>query len=127
MRARLKLKPGQRGTKKLVSQYGARLICVRYRYDEKQQKRFKTVEIIVEEIPWTPKQKKIDKTAIVDLRIGYGEMELRRKVRSAGGKWNRAKQLWEIAYEQALSLGLENRIQKVKASNTKDKKASNVR
>ena len=33
MRVRLLLKPGQKGTKQLLTQYGDRLICVRYRYD----------------------------------------------------------------------------------------------
>jgi hypothetical protein len=51
MRVRLKLKPGQRGTKNLVNQYGDRLICVRYRYDEKTKKRYTTVELIVAEAP----------------------------------------------------------------------------
>ena len=55
MRARLKLNPGQRGTKKLLTQYGNRLVCARYRYDAKQKKRFKTVELIVEEIAWDRK------------------------------------------------------------------------
>ena len=47
MRTGVKLKPGQRGTKKLAAQYGDRLVCVRYRYDEKLKKRFKTVELIL--------------------------------------------------------------------------------
>ena len=38
MRTRLTLKPGQRGTKQLVAEYGDRLVCVRYRYDDKQCK-----------------------------------------------------------------------------------------
>jgi len=42
-----KLNPGQLGTKRLVSQYGARLMCARYRYDAAQGKRFKTVELII--------------------------------------------------------------------------------
>lgn len=54
MQARSKLKPGQKETKKLVELYGARLVCVRPRDDEQLQKRFKTVEQIVEEAPWTP-------------------------------------------------------------------------
>ena len=41
---RLHLKPGQKGTKQLLAQYGDRLICVRYRYDAQRKKRFKTVE-----------------------------------------------------------------------------------
>jgi hypothetical protein len=52
MRVRLKLKPGQRGTKHLSRQYGDRLVCVRYRYDEETKKRYTTVELIVAEEPW---------------------------------------------------------------------------
>jgi hypothetical protein len=44
-----KLKPGQPATRRLVNQYGARLVCVRYRYNAAQGKRFKTVELIIEE------------------------------------------------------------------------------
>ena len=47
MRTRLHLKPGQKGTKQLLAQYGDTLVCVRYRYDEQRKKRFKTVELIV--------------------------------------------------------------------------------
>jgi hypothetical protein len=45
-----KLKPGQPGTKRLLAQYGTRLICVRHRYDPHRQKKYKTVEIVVEEV-----------------------------------------------------------------------------
>ncbi len=54
MRTRLKLRPGQRGTKKLLAQYGDQLVCVRYRYDEATHKRYKTVELIVEVVDWHP-------------------------------------------------------------------------
>ncbi len=47
-----KVAPGQKGTKKLFDQYGARLFCVRYRYDREKRKRFKTIELIIEEGPW---------------------------------------------------------------------------
>jgi hypothetical protein len=43
--------PGAKGTRKLFRDYGARLVCVRYRYDEVRRKRLKTVEIVVEEVP----------------------------------------------------------------------------
>jgi len=46
MRTGLKLRPGQRGTKKLLAQCGDRLVCIRYRYDEEKKKRFKTIELI---------------------------------------------------------------------------------
>jgi len=48
MITRLKLKPGQRGTKKLVAEHGDSLVCVRYRHDEDSGTRIKTVELIVE-------------------------------------------------------------------------------
>ena len=51
MRIFLHLEPGQKGTRQLLSQYGDRLVCVRYRYDAQQKKRFKTVELIVAELP----------------------------------------------------------------------------
>jgi len=51
---RLHLKPGQKGTKQLLAQYGDRLICVRYRYDAQRKKRFKTVELLVAERDWEP-------------------------------------------------------------------------
>lgn len=53
MEARATLRPGQRGTKKLVTRFGDRLICVRYRYDSTRRKRFTTVELIVDESDWT--------------------------------------------------------------------------
>lgn len=49
MRTRLTLIPGQNGTKSLLERYGDRLVCVRYRYDEKKEKRYKNVELIFEE------------------------------------------------------------------------------
>jgi hypothetical protein len=51
-RVRLHLKPGQKGTKQLLAQYGDRLICVRYRYDPARKKRFETVELVAAERDW---------------------------------------------------------------------------
>jgi hypothetical protein len=50
MQIRLTLKPGQKGTKKLLRRYGDKLVCVRYRYDPQNKKRYKTVELIEEEL-----------------------------------------------------------------------------
>jgi hypothetical protein len=35
--------------------YGDKLVCVRYRYDTESGRRFKTIEIIVEEKEWAPR------------------------------------------------------------------------
>ena len=51
------LRPGARGTIRLVQQYGKKLICVRYRYNPETRKRVKTIELIVDEKKWTPARK----------------------------------------------------------------------
>ena len=57
MHVRTTLRPGDRGTRALVSEFGERLVCVRYRYDPENRKRYKTAELIVDERPWTPSGK----------------------------------------------------------------------
>jgi hypothetical protein len=109
MRARKKLKPGQDGTKSLLDKYGDQLLCVRYRYDEQQRLRHTTVELIVETTKWQPPTVTADH--VVGVRIGLPEVELQRKVKQAGGKWNRERQFWEIRYGQAILLGLKARIE----------------
>ena len=106
-RARLKLLPGQDGTKKLTAEYGERLICVRYRYDEEKRKRYKTVELIVEETEWEPRPAKEE---IVGVRVAWGERELAWQVKQAGGRWNGERKLWELPYERAKAMGLEKRM-----------------
>jgi hypothetical protein len=51
---RTTLRPGQKGTRELLKSYGDQLICVRYRYDKARGKRYKTVELIVDEQEWMP-------------------------------------------------------------------------
>lgn len=111
MRARKKVKPGQDGTKGLLDQYGDQLVCVRYRYDEELQVRYKTVELIVETIPWKPKLDKIHPDAIVGVKVELQETKLQKQIREAGGKWNRQLRLWEIRYDQAVKLELQARIE----------------
>ena len=53
MKSYCNLKPGQDGTKRLVEQYGDKLLCVRYRFDETRGVKVKTVELIVDERPLT--------------------------------------------------------------------------
>ena len=44
------------------------------------------------------------------VKVKYGEIDLGRKVRAAGGKWDKSKRLWELPIEAVQALGLENRI-----------------
>lgn len=114
MKTRLRLKPGQNGTRKLAQQYGDRLVCVRYRYDERTQRRYKTVEIIVDEVPWTPAERKPvvsrDKYSPVLVRVRYEERELRERIKAAGAHWDPERLLWLLPLNKAQDLGLEDRI-----------------
>jgi len=116
MEARVTLRSGQRGTKKLVQRFGDRLICVRYRYDGSQRKRFTTVEIIVEEAPWHPVTPSGASRPVGDfpdrvaVRVGYGEQALRQQVKAAGGYWDADKRLWHLPLGRVRALGLVDRI-----------------
>ncbi len=110
MRTIRKLVPGQDGTKKLVKQYGEDLVCVRYRYDEEQKIRAKTIELIIEKTPWQRNSQRIPMNKIVRVRIDYGEIELGRIVKSVGGRWNRKEKGWELAYKDVVALGITDRI-----------------
>lgn len=48
METRVTVRPGDKGTKKLVQEFGQKLLCVRYRYDPVRRMRHKTVELVVE-------------------------------------------------------------------------------
>jgi len=87
-RVRLHLKPGQKGTKQLLAQYGDRLICVRYRYYAQRKKRFKTVELLVSEREWEPPRSPFAHDQIVGLRVAFTEVAVRDRVKQAGGTWN---------------------------------------
>jgi len=104
------LKPGQKGTKRLVAQYGDSLICVRYRYDAKAQKQYKTVEIIVSESEWTPPPAKYPDGALVPLKIGINEIALQNQVRAVGGQWNKQRQVWLVPYGCIAGTKLEKLI-----------------
>lgn len=101
-----KLQPGQPGTKSLVERYGESLLCVRYRYDPESKKRLKTVELIVEEMPWQPAQKQIPPAQTVRVWIPHDELELQKQVQVANGKWNQQQKAWELPYREVLELGL---------------------
>ena len=110
MHIRSTVHPGQRGAKKLLTHYGDRLVCVRYRYDDKRQKRLKTVELIVAEEDWVAPKPSPKNEDLVHITISWPETSLRRQVKQRGGRWNSQRGLWELRYEQVMALGLQDRI-----------------
>ena len=120
MEARVTLKPGSKGTKKLTEQFGERLVCVRYRYDVTKKRRLKTVEIVVDEAPWEPVDKRRTSAAdadrpqrIIGVRVAYEEGALQQTVREAGGRWDRGMRLWLLPLSTARILGLHERVVQV--------------
>lgn len=113
METRLTLRPGQNGTKKLVQRYGERLLRVRYLYDAKSGQRLKTVELIVEAVPWRPRPRHLRRRddEIVAVRIAYQEVDLRERAKRLGAIWRPAQKLWEIAWRDAKRLGIADRVQ----------------
>lgn len=108
--ARLTLRPGEPGTKRLVDEYGERLIAVRYRYDEEALRRYTTVEIIVDERPWLKDPIVPDPDRQVGVRVGAGETNVQRDLRAAGGRWDSQSRLWWAPLHVVLRLGYEERI-----------------
>jgi hypothetical protein len=104
------LLPGQPGTKKLGTQYGDRLICVRYRYDPERQRKITTVEVVVDERPWKPDPQRIHPNKRLALTVGYDEVDVRNTVKTAGGVWNPQQKVWKLAYKQVMALGLMDRV-----------------
>jgi hypothetical protein len=107
MKVRLKLLPGQKGAKKLTAKYGSKLVCVRYRYDEKLRKRFTTVELIVDETLWTSSGIKDPE---VYLKIKRTEFKLHTIIKNAGGSWDRTRFVWVLPRSKVNELGLEDRV-----------------
>lgn len=114
METRLTLRPGQNGTRKHVERFGKRLVCVRYRYDEADSRRYTTVELIVAEAEWKPRTRKPRASRspedMVYVRIGYAEAELRGKMKALGAIWRPKLTLWELPWGVARGLGLEDRV-----------------
>ena len=101
-----KLKPGKKGTKKLLEKYVDKLLNVQYIYDSEKYIMMKTIV----QKSWYPNKNKIPYNKIVRLKIEYGEVQLGRLVKSAGGSWNKEGGYWELPYREAVLLGLDNRI-----------------
>lgn len=110
MKTRRTLKPGQPGTKKLVKEFGDRLLCVRYRYDAAKNRRLKTAEIILEETYWSQDSGHNVLLTVVNIRVNYEEKDIIRKVKNAGGVWVKEQKVWQLPFGVVIELRLADRI-----------------
>jgi hypothetical protein len=106
-RVMLTLRPGNRGTKGYVAQYGDQLVCVRYRYDAVKRQRHTTVELIVESSQWYPPH---EPDELVLVHITAHEKGLQQSLRLAGGFWDSEHVAWRVRYHIVVNLGLIDRI-----------------
>ena len=96
MKAYGHLKPGQKGTQRLVAKFGAALVCVRYRYDELTGDNLTTAEIIVDRRPRVePRYRDTDLVAVF---VPYTEKALREKLKAAGGQWDPGGKVWRVRF-----------------------------
>ena len=113
-----RLTPGRNGTKRYVEQYGERLLYVRYRHDRQTNKRYTTVELIVDEqrlIPQPPRNRASFPHASdnVLVRIEYHEAALRQQAKQQGAVWLTEQKRWRMRRHDAQKLGLRERIEEM--------------
>lgn len=84
-----------------MQRYGDQLVCVRYRYDAARQKRLKTVELVIDEQDWVPGVI-FPTTRRCCFGVGFGENDLRERVKEAEGYWNPEKEAWVLPYRKVL-------------------------
>ncbi len=116
MKARVTLGPEHRRARKLRQRSGDQLVYVRDRYDEERKKRNTPVDRIIDEAEWEPRRKTPDGQEIVGVRIERKERALQKRVKQAGAIWNQQRTLWELCYEKAIELGIQDRVVRVKMS-----------
>ncbi len=107
LRVRLTLKAGQLGTKGPLARYGKRLVCVLNRYDEQTHQRVKAVELIEDRKDGGAINAPRGGENMVAVRVGWQELDLRRKVEAADDP---AKRLWVLSRERVEALRLASRI-----------------
>ena len=97
MKAYGHLKPGQKGTHRLVARFGPALICVRYRDDEETGDNLTTAEIIVDRRPGNRNLRFRD-TDLVAVAVPYFEKDLRERLKAAGGRWDQEERAWRVLF-----------------------------
>ena len=85
------VRPGAPGTMGLLEEFGERLVCVRYRYDEAAGQCFTTAEIVVRRSEWAAPKRGPSPDEAVWVKVEWGEPEVAKRIKAAGGKWNRER------------------------------------
>jgi hypothetical protein len=68
------------------------------------------VELIVEEKEWRPGESQWGDERLVAVQIAAAEVELRGRIKQAGGRWDGQRRVWELPHTQVVALGLAKRV-----------------
>jgi len=107
------LRPGDLGTAKYINRFGDRLVCVRHRIDRQANRRFTTVELILDERPCLQRGRRPNRAGpddICHLRIEAHETSLQKLVRANQGRWNRETQTWVLSATDVENCCLWDRV-----------------
>jgi hypothetical protein len=87
-------------------------VRVRYRYDAERGLRHKTVELVMESVPWQPRPRRSRRRddEIVAVRIAWHETDLRSRAKHLGAVWRPAQKLWEMHWGDVKRLALQERV-----------------
>lgn len=88
------------GARALLKIDGDRPVWVRYRYDSTRRKRYKTVELIVDEAAWEPPRAAPAPDTAMYVRVAWGEVAIAQRIKAAVGQWHRGYKLWSLPYGQ---------------------------
>ena len=103
------IRPGEPGTKRILRDWGTRLVCVRYRYNPAVKRRVTTAELVMQEGPW--RHKHVEE---VGVSIRSWENGLRQAIVEAGGVWDRDLAMWVLPRTRAERLGLQDRLKPIR-------------
>ena len=97
--------PGRPGTKRLLLQHGAMLVCVRHRIDPRSNTRHLTVELLVDTLPVQSRD-----NAEVCVRLNPGDKSTRQALLACGADWQPQARVWRMPRSVARALRLLKQV-----------------
>ena len=102
-----KLAPGDAGTKRLSQRFGKDLVCVRYRQDRDGDRRYTTVEVVVDSGPMPAAA--MPKGWLL-VRLAWNETDLRKAAARLGAVWDEQARAWRMSQEAVQALHVSQRV-----------------
>jgi len=103
-----KMSATQPGALKLARRFGEALVCVRYRHDAEGQRRYTTVELVVDHAPIANRKPVRDR--LVAVHIPFNDPPLRRQAQALGARWDEQVGIWRMLRSTAKQLKLLKQI-----------------